>query len=233
MLSEAGNFRSVTDNMRESFRVIAAALAGGEVYELPGVSIAAAGVQYQLYNTAFLSAPVSTEAELGRRILSASVHFGARGLEWACWVCDDWMELPVRRRSRQIFEKFGLRHSLDLTGMVAERVRPANRLLPRMEVRRVRDRPTRDAFCAVGSVSFGVPISWFSAVFDAESVWERFAAYVGYVNQQPVSTAAVVAGGGALGVYHVATVPGHQQRGYAEVVMRQALAEMQQHSGIE
>src|ERR1019366_3678533 len=104
-------------NLRESFRGIAASRGPGEVRELPGVSIAAAGVAFQMFNAAFLSAPVETEAELARRIMLAALHFDTRGLEWAYWVCEDWMTTRTRRRSHQLFEKTGLRHSVDLPGM--------------------------------------------------------------------------------------------------------------------
>ena len=228
---ESVTFENVAENLRESFRVIAASRGPGEVRELPGVSIASAGVTFQMFNAAFLSAPVASEAELGQRILLPSLHFNARGLEWAYWVCEDFLEARPRRRARQIFERHGLRHSVDLPGMVAERIYPPVKPLPHMEVKRVGDQATRQAFCAIGSVCFQVPLAWFCEVFDSVSVWGRFAAYVGYVDQEPVSTAAIVIGGGAAGVYNVATLPGHQRRGYGEAVMREALAGAQQQPG--
>jgi ribosomal protein S18 acetylase RimI-like enzyme len=226
------DFQAVADNLRESFRAIAVSRAPGEIRELRGVSIASAGVTFQMFNSAFLSAPVESEAELARRIMLPSVHFDARGLEWAYWVCEDWIEAKARRRSRQIFERHGLRHSVDLPGMVAERILPPVKPLPRLEIRRVGDAATRDAFCAIGSVCFHVPVPWFHEVFDNDSVFERFIGWVGYVDGEPVSTAATVMGGGAVGVYNVATMPEHQKRGYGETVMRHAVEEAQRCSGI-
>ena len=72
-------FQLVADNLRESFRVIASSRTEGELRELHGVSIASAGVTFQMFNAAFLSAPVLSEAELTQRILLASLHFDARG----------------------------------------------------------------------------------------------------------------------------------------------------------
>lgn len=227
------DFENVAANLRESFRAVAASRAPGEIRELRGVSIASAGVAFQMFNTAFLSASVPNEAELARRIMLPSVHFDARGLEWAYWVCEDWLEARARRRSRQIFERHGLRHSVDLPGMVAERILPPVKPLPKLEIRRVGDAATRDAFCAIGSVCFHVPLPWFREVFDNDVVWERFIGWVGYVDEEPVSTAATVMGGGAVGVYNVATMPEHQKRGYGEAVMRHAVAEAQRRHGIE
>jgi ribosomal protein S18 acetylase RimI-like enzyme len=227
------DFVTVADNLRESFRVIAASRRPGEVRELPGVSIAAAGVTFQMFNAAFLSAPIETEAELARRITLAALHFDTRGLEWAYWVCEDWMTARTRRRSHQMFEKQGLRHSVDLPGMIAERLLPPTKKLPFIDIRRVRNGRTAPDFCGIGSACFHVPIAWFREVFDSAAVWERFASYVGYVEGEPVSTAAVVEGAGALGVYNVATLPEHQGRGYGEAVMRYALDNARQNTGIE
>jgi ribosomal protein S18 acetylase RimI-like enzyme len=227
------DFACVAGNLRESFRVLAACRRGGEVRELRGVSIASANVTFQMFNAAFLSCPVESEADLASRILLASLHFGKRELPWAYWVCEDWMDVRTRKRSQRLFDKYGLRHSVNLPGMLAERLRPPERPLPRLDVRRVANGPTRDAFCAIGSVCFNVPLTWFGEVFEEGPVWRRFSAYVGYLQREPVTTAAVVIGDGVAGVYNVATVPSHQHHGYGEVVMRHALQEMQREHGIE
>ncbi len=200
-------FENVAANLRESFRTVAASRTAGENRELRGVSIASAGVTFQMFNAAFLSEPVASDAELAQRILLANTHFGARGLEWAYWVCEDWLPGRTRKRSRRAFESLGLRHSVDLPGMVAERLAPPVRPLPRLDVRRVETGPVRDAFCAIGALCFHVPPAWFNQVFDSESVWRNFAGYVGYHDDEPVATTAIVLGGGAMGVYNVATVP--------------------------
>jgi ribosomal protein S18 acetylase RimI-like enzyme len=227
------NFEAVAGNLRESFRAVAASRGPGEIRELRGVSIAAAGVAFQMFNCAFLSAPVASEAELAQRIFLPALHFDRRGLEWSYWVCEDWMARGVRKRSRRVFENHGLRHSVDLPGMVAERIAPPAKPLPAIEVRRVGDTATRESFCAIGSSCFHVPPAWFCEVFDSPSVWERFAGYVGYIEGEPVSTAAIVAGAGALGVYNVATVPDRQRRGYGEAIMRHALADAAKRHGTE
>ena len=229
----AMTFENVAANLRESFRTVAASRTAGENRELRGVSIASAGVTFQMFNAAFLSEPVASDAELAQRILLANTHFGARGLEWAYWVCEDWLPGRTRKRSRRAFESLGLRHSVDLPGMVAERLAPPVRPLPRLDVRRVETGPVRDAFCAIGALCFHVPPAWFNQVFDSDGVWRNFAGYVGYHDEEPVATTAIVLGGGAMGVYNVATVPTHQRRGFGEAVMRHALEDARRQSGIE
>src|SRR6516165_6674262 len=116
--------------------------------------------------------------------------------------------------------------------MIAERILKPLRPLPRLDVRRVAEGATRDAFCAIGSICFNVPLSWFREVFEG-GVWDRFLGYVGYHDGEPVSTAAIVIGAGVAGVYNVATIPGSQRHGYGEVVMRHALAAAQREYGVE
>jgi GNAT superfamily N-acetyltransferase len=227
------DFATVADNLRESFRVLAAGRTKGEIRELHGVSIASAGVTFQMFNAAFLSCPVSSENELAQRITLASLHFEQRAQEWAYWVCEDWMDSRIRKRSRRLFDKCGLHHTVDLPGMVADHILTPLRPLPRLDVRRVCEGATRDAFCAIGSVCFNVPLSWFREVFEGGTVWDRFIGYVGYHDGEPVSTAAVVIGAGAAGVYNVATIPGSQRHGFGEVVMRHALTAARQEHGIE
>ena len=226
------SFESVAENLRESFRVVAGSRSRGEIRELHGVSIASAGVQFQMFNAAFLSAPVASESELAQRILLASLHFDSRNLEWAYWVCEDLMEPRTRRASRKIFERYGLRHSVDLPGMIAEKVEAPAKPLPHLDIRKVEDASTREAFCGIASVCFHVPIKWFMEVFDDVSVWKRFSAYVGYMDGEPVSTTAVVMGGQAAGVYNVATLPEYRRQGYGETIMRHALDCAHQEHGV-
>ena len=225
-------FNLVADNLRESFRIIAASRPVGELRELPGVSVAAAGATFQMFNTAFLSTPLNTERELKQRILRAIEHFDERGQEWAYWVCENRMDEAVRRRSRRMFEHHGMRMATDLPGMIADGLLPPTRALPNVDVQRVCAGNNWEAFCDIGSVCFHVPITWFREVFDSPGVWDGFMSFVGYVNGEPVSTTSIVNGAGVLGVYNVATLPGHQRHGYGETVMRHALAEAQRRHGL-
>lgn len=227
------DYEAVADNLRESFRVLAAGRDRGEVRELRGVSIASAGVTFQMFNAAFLSAPVISEADLTQRILLASLHFEQRAQEWAYWVCEDWMDPKTRKRSRRLFDQHGLRHTVDLPGMAADRILLPLRPLPELEIRRVAEASTRDAFCTIGSCCFNVPLTWFREVFEREAVWERFAGYVGYRQGEPIATAAVVVSAGVAGIYNVATIPAFQRRGYGEVMMRHVLEAARCEHGIE
>lgn len=222
------------ENLRESFRALAVSRPSGEVREAPGVTIASAGVTFQMFNAAFLSTPVEGDRELDRRIALARVHFAARQLAWSYWVCEDWLDKKARRRAGDIFKKHGLRLAIVLPGMLAEKLTGPVRPLPRLDVRSVDDRKTWTHFCQIGALCFNVPLAWFQEVFDHARVWEHgFKGYVGYSMGEPVSTAATVFAAGATGVYNVATLPDYQKRGCGEAVMRYALDRAREQYGTE
>jgi ribosomal protein S18 acetylase RimI-like enzyme len=230
--SRGVDFRDVESNLRDSFRVLADKKPLGEVREYPGVTVASAGVTFQMFNAAFLSSPVATEAELEQRIELAAVHFQTRGIPWAYWICDGWLAERPRRRARQIFQKRQLHLAVDLPGMVAEDFTPPEDDAPSLKILRVTGGATRDAFCSIGAFCFNVPLTWFREVFDSDNLWNRFAGYVGYCEGEPVSTAATVVSSGVIGLYNVSTLPGHQRRGFGEAVTRYAVARAREEHGI-
>ena len=228
------SFQVIEENLRHSFRVLARSGSKGEVREMPGVTIASAGVTFQMFNAAFLSAPVAGERELDRRIVMAKVHFGARGLAWSYWVCEDWLDKKARRALAGACKRHGLYLATVLPGMEADRLKPPVRALPAVDVRAVTDGATWASFCQIGALCFNVPIDWFQEVFQDRRLWQNgFAGYVGYFDGEPVTTTATVVSGGAIGVYNVATVPSHQRRGYGEAVMRFALERAREKYGLE
>lgn len=227
-------FENVEQNLRHSFRALAADRPAGDVREIAGISIASAGTSFQMFNAAFLSGPVGSAEDLERRIATARVHFRARGLPWSFWVCEDLLAPKARKRMERYFEAAGLRLTVLLPGMMAERLLPPRRTLPEIEIRRVADEATRLAFCDIGCTCFHVPLSWFREIFLRRELWDGdFIGYVGYSKGEPVATAATVVAGDAVGVYNVATLPSHRRRGHGEAVMRYALEQARQESGCE
>ena len=172
-------FEDVEANLRHSFRALALDRPGGDVREIAGVSIAASGAAFQMFNAAFLSCAVSSPEDLDRRIAMARVHFRARGLTWSFWVCQDLLPAKIRGRSPQYFERAGLRLAVQLPGMTADRLLPPRRSLPAVEIRRVGDEATRLAFCDIGCACFHVPLHWFREIFLWEPLWDGD--LVGYV----------------------------------------------------
>jgi hypothetical protein len=163
-------FRPIEENLRQSFRILADGRPRADVLELPGVSIASLGVAFQMFNAAFLSAPVETQFEMESRLQMARDHFETRGLAWSFWICEDWLTRPLRRRLSRMCQHYGLRLAAEMPGMIARRIAAPARRLPDLEVRRVDSAQVLHDFRAIGSTCFHVPPAWFSEVFN-----DRFA----------------------------------------------------------
>jgi len=227
------DFRAVEENLRQSFRVLAAGRPGTDLAELPGVTIASLGAQFQMFNAAFLSAPVGTAEELGERLETARAHFAARGMAWSFWICEDWLAAGARRRLSRAGQNIGLRLSSELPGMIADRICPPQRRLPALEIRRVTAGRGMEDFRAIGATCFHVPLGWFGEVFDHDmSGRGDFVCWTGYADGEPLATAAtIVAPEDVIGVYNVATSPAHRQRGYGEAITRHAIEAARNGSG--
>jgi GNAT superfamily N-acetyltransferase len=222
-----------SNNLRHMMRFFAGATAEGEVREMPGVSIVSSGLDFGALNSAIFSEQVTGAAELERRLDMAEVHFRTRGLRWSCWVCEDTLDGPLRRKAKEIFLKRGYRLLTEAPGMLAERLTPPSRPLPAIDVRRVADPASRFDFAHAVSVCFELPLRLATCAYTQASSWEcGVEGYVGYVNGRAVSTIAIAVAADAIGVYSVATLPDVRKRGYAEALMRWAIAETEARTGI-
>jgi GNAT superfamily N-acetyltransferase len=228
-------FEPVEENLRAALAVFSAVKETGEMREMPGVLIISSGLTVPMFNAAFhLPPPSGAPEDLERRIALAGVHFGARGLRWCYWLCEDRLERPALHRTREIFGKHGMHLAMASPGMVAGRLPQPDRPFPALECRRVSDEASRLAFAHIMSVAFGIPFAVATEVYGSESIWRTgFAGYVGYLDGDPVSTTATIIAAGVIGIYAVGTLPGYQRRGYAETVMRYAVERAREESGIE
>ena len=219
-----GAGEGVQENLRASFRALAAQRASGEVREPPGLEIISLGVAFQMFNAAFLTGAVEDEAALAQLLSQAAVHFQARGQAWAFWICEDWVASKARKRCWRLLEAAGMRLAAEMPGMAAEALSDPRRPRPWLHYEAVGSERTRRDFCAIGSVCFHLPPAWFEEVFDQRlAEREQFACWIGYLEGEPVVTAATVAAGDCLGVYNLATAPGYRRRGFAEDALRFAV----------
>ena len=227
-------FAAMEENLRATLAVFARAHRDGETRDLPGVSLASSGLEFSMFNTAVLTAPVETAQELEGRIRTAAEFFGSRGLAWSFWVCQGWIDARLRTKVRIGFDRRKLHLVIELPGMAAERIAPAIRPPVPMLIRRVSDAQTRSDFAHIMTVAFGIPVPISRAVYASERTWDDgFTGYLGYADRLPVCSAATMVTGITSGLYAVGTLPGYQHRGFAETLMRHALDEIRQSVGIE
>ncbi len=226
---------AVQENLVEFFRHFARTRSTGCTAELDGVSIASSGIEFHMFNAAFFSTPVTSgEAELARRIDLAAGLLAGQDTRWAFWACEEKMNDATASVAARAFRRRGLVPALRHPGMACERLERPQRLSPELEIRPVEDGASRAAFAHINAIAFRIPFEWCRELYDVEALWnDFFTGYVGYVGGNAVSTSATLAAGGAIGVYAVATLPGHEHKGYGEAMTRHGLAVAQKKTGIE
>ncbi len=228
------DFLEMETNLRATLAIFTRASGTGETGEAPGVTMACSGIQFSMFNSAVLTAPVATAKDLERRIRLAAEYFRERHFSWSFWICQGWLDREVRAVVTDVFHRNDLHLVVELPGMAADRLAPPRRALPALTFRRVTDATARADFNRIMSVAFGIPFPISRAVYESERTWEgQFVGWLGYAGEVAVTSAATIATSSAVGVYAVGTLPTHQRKGYAEAVMRYALAETERETGIQ
>ncbi len=213
-------------NLRDMFRCLASGRARGEVTELPGLTIAAVGTAFQMFNTAFFSSPVLDRADLEERLARAAATFRRRKLSWSLWVCEELVALELRRRLARICERARLYPGPEMPAMAAGKLAGQALELPGWRIERVSGQAALAEFCRIGAGCFRVPPKWFGEIYDTpERLSTPVRGWVGYAGGQAVATAATVDSRDAIGLYNLATAEAFRRRGFGEAMSRHAVAE--------
>lgn len=220
-------FEVMEENLRTTMAIFARANPKGETRRLDGVAVASSGVQFPMFNSALLTAPVASAAELDRRVKLAAGFFAAHRLPWSFWVCQGWIAREARSSVGGVLDCHRLHLVVELPGMIAGGVTPA-RPLPALEFRRVSDPATRADFSHIMTMAFGLPAPVARAIYESECTWSGgFVGWLAYEDGVAVSSTATMSTPSATGVYAVGTLPSHRNRGCAEAVMRHAVTQAQ------
>jgi GNAT superfamily N-acetyltransferase len=219
-------FEEMEANLRATLTMFTRAKPSGEARELPGLALACSGVNFSMFNSATLTSPVQSQTELEQRIGASTAYFQSKGLPWSFWICQHRIADGLRPELVRIFGGSGLHLVVDLPGMAAERLNPPLRPLPALDCRRVIGPRTRAEFNQIMSSTFGIAFRISREIYEAEDTWAgNFTGYVGYIGETPIATAATLTTDGVTGVYAVATLPQYRRSGYAEAIVRHALAQ--------
>jgi ribosomal protein S18 acetylase RimI-like enzyme len=94
-------------------------------------------------------------------------------------------------------------------------------ILDGFEIREVKDEESLRSWANVFVNGYGLPPDWESITFD---LWMQlgldfpFRNYLGYLHGKPVSTSTIFYGGGAAGIYCVATLPEARGKGIGAAI---------------
>ena len=201
----------------------------GEVVDTEGLCIANSRSPWFLMNSASLSRPVSSQAELAARANEAMTYFANEQHPWFFIGSKEWLG----DGSSETLLRLGLTKAFSVTGMVAEQLAPLSRPLPEVETRLIDDDSGRLALSDLNAVAYDLPPDWVRGVVAGAPLWQTpLYGYNALVEGHPVATAFAVPLNGVLYVAFVATAAAHRRRGLAELVMRRCVEEATEQTGI-
>lgn len=222
----------VNENLRCALAAFSRIGPAGRVELRDGFQLVYSGVPFGLFNTVNLTR-TPQPGELDQFLHQAEEWYAPLNTAWSVWFCDDLMNPVQRRFSRVVLATAGLRQTNDAPGMLASELLPPGHQLPAIECRRVADHHTRLDFALVMSAAFQVPNEMAQAVYCSGLLWAgELEGWVAYAEKTAVSTAAIVSGGGSIGVYAVGTHPRFQRKGYGEAVVRHAVDATSRRTGV-
>jgi len=228
------DFRVVEGNLRTAMRFFGEATGTGDIQSSEGCQMIYSGLDYGVFNIAFLDGTPATERSLAAILETCGRYYRGHRARWSFWLCDGLLDATVRRRAREIFADAGLRPISQAPGMLALDLAPPARPLAPIECRPVADPLTRAAFTELTTICFDIPPSVAQSVYSPEAAWHgAYRGFVGFVGSRPASIVAFVRAAGVLGVYSLGTLPEFRRLGYGEALLRAAHAKMQDPSQSE
>lgn len=232
--SRQSSNRIVEGNLRAAMRCYARVNPRGEARDYPGLAVASCGLNCAVFNSAMLSHCAHNQ-KFGAVLALAQTHFRQRGLGWTFWLCEDLVTPEIHTHAYKLFRELQMEPIAQPPGMYAEVLHAPQRRAPELQIRRVSDVQTRTEFAQLSSLIFSLPLLTATEIYGSGALWAGGAmtGWIGYSERQPVSIVSVVIGAGAAGVYSVGTLPMYQGRGYAEALMRHALAQAREATGIQ
>ena len=211
----------------EAWKLMVGRLPGSKIEHAKGVATMFAHVPLPFLNISTPDCPLATAEQLRDTLAvvrGRAKTCGHGSLLALCepWLPDEWEQVAVEE---------GFAMALNMTGMAADHLLPPRRALPELAFRRVSDEKTARDLAMINAQAYGIPAELFECMCNLYLWHEDSFGYVGYAAGTAVTSAAAFSVGGTMYLAFVATVPESHGKGYAEAVMRHAIAQAGQAMG--
>lgn len=215
-----GLFAAAHDNYVESFRVLGRALPGGDVLELDGAEFVFSGRPDPEFNRLFAWAPLPEAPAL---LAKAALEARRRGCGFTI------VAGPAANKCiRDATKAAGVPPGMPQSVMLLPRLDSvsAAQAIPGLVIEAVGSPAMAEAFVAVLEDGFATPPGFYRS-YACPGAWDAPGVrhYIGWLNDEPVATSAVVVSGEMAGVYHVSTIREFRKMGLASALTRHALRE--------
>ncbi len=203
-------------NFLEAYALVARSLPDGCVEDLDGATCLATGVPEAEFNRAFVFAAPSGPTELIQRV---EAFYAELELPWMLVVAE-----AARPEMTAAATAARLGFGRIIPAMSLEGPDVPGSWPPGLDITPVDGAAMAGVFARTLADGFGTPPA-YSAVYAAPGVWDApgVTSYIGWVDGQPVATAARVVTGAVAGLYNVGTLQGFRRRGIAAALTRRAI----------
>ncbi len=203
----------------------------GEILETNELVITWSGTDNALLNAVFLTKPVYDEAELEAKIKVACDYAKKRNQPWWMVVAEDWIPEFLCPQIDEIFARQELVPLLRLAGMATEQLLPTTHS-SKLDCVSVNNLEMKRAVADINAISYNLPLALFREALEIDEFWQDTVfGTLGFVENQPVSTAITFLINDEFYLGWVATLPNYRNQGYAEAVIRHSLEQAAQRYG--
>lgn len=206
---------------RSAWRLMCTAGSGHVVAETDGIDFVFSGLPIGFFNIALLHGGELSAARLAERAQAAGEWAADKGVPWMLVVTVENLAAGVDAEG--VLGEHGFVPAMTLTGMLAERITPVERMPPGLLLTVPDDEAGAAALFEVNALAYGMPGEAGDEPFLNAEFWRQHVPVLGKVGGQACCCASVMMVDGCRYVALVATVPAKQRRGYADAAMRLAL----------
>ena len=203
----------------------------GEVLEANELVITWSGTDNFFINAVFLTKPVRDEAELETKIKVACDYAKKRNQPWWMVVAEDSVPEFLNPQLDEVFAGQGLVPLLRMAGMATEQLLPTTHS-SKLNCVSVNNLEMRRAVADINAISSNLPPAPFREILELDRFWQQTVfGTLGFVENQPVSTAITFLINDEFYLGLVATLPDYRNQGYAKAVIRHSLEQAAQRYG--
>ena len=212
----------------ETWRQMTSRLPAPRFADEDGVASCFSDVPNLFFNLWVQSRPAISEEEFRMLLATATQRAAASAYPVGGIIRDDWSPPGWEDIAKQA----GLVPMVPMISMETDRLFEPRRPAADLHIRRVIDDRGAADLAMLNARAYGMPLELWECVSGMHFWPSDCCAFVGYIGQTPVSCAAALPINGTAYIALVATAPEQQGKGYAETVMRRAVAEGQRAMGM-
>lgn len=211
----------------ETWRQMTGRLPSPRFVDEDGVASCFSEVPNLFFNLWVQSRPATSEQEFRTLLATAAQRAGTSAYSTGGIIRDDWSPVGWEDIAKEV----GLAAMVPMISMETDRLREPRRAAADLNIRRVIDDGGARDLAMLNARAYGMPSELWECVAGMHFWPSDACAFVGYLGDVPVSCAAALPINGTVYIALVASAPDQQGKGYAETVMRRAVAEGQRTTG--